>query len=1632
MSGFSINPDSMKSRVNDFIEAAGSLNVLAKEVSECSDDISSFSSSFSMISESLMVLAERVDKHSEKSTQFAAALSAIISCYTTAEENILSNIGLPQKIAESIKKTHEQIDALTDDGATFGGGGKGKNRAYEADPVDMTSGNFVDDIADLRFYGATKLTFARHYNSLYLNVGTMGLGWSHSYDANLLIGQDEITVVWGNQTRVRYEKTEDGRYVSAADSKDFIQLTEGEYHLHTRSKKDCYFNLVGQLVRYRLANKNTEIQLTYNENGRLSQAADKFGNTLSYEYNENGLLSLIKDSVGREISFVYDAIFLTAVVTADGLKTGYEYDDSGRLKKVIAPDGSVKLDNTYDDENRVVNQVLPDGAVFKFEYGTGYSKIINPDNSETTYEYDDRGRITAIRYPVGCEFFEYNNNDQRTTVTDRNGNVTRMEYDDQGNAISAINALGVEKHYSYDDAGNRIEAVLPCRGTVRTEYDEEGNIIGITDALGFTKNYDYQEGFLCNVTNPDKTQVSFSYDDQGRLSKVVNESGNCKSFKYDSVGRKIEETDGCGNITKYTYDAADRFLTIENPKGQLRRFFYDNGKLIKVTDFDGYSEEYTYDVAGHVATHTDKAGNKTSYEYDHRSNLVKVVLPNGKQIEKRYDAMNRMVEEIGPENKHSLFIYDALGNPICKNDNGRKTTFEFDALNRIVKEEGPDGKIEYTYDEADSLIKKVVNDKLVTLYAYNETGRMVMMEEPDGSSCKFNYDSRRRLTDTTDALGGVIRYDYYPDGKLRRVDRPDGTFEEKEYDPEGRVISKTNQAGYRIHTEYDELGRVVRLYDDENRSRTWQYLEGGQVFETNTLGRVTSFRYSPTGKVSFMKDPSGQEARYKYNEMDELTAILRNNVSDEEADKIFANLDELLNSENETIRCTKWEKDSFGRITARIDAKGNRHEWNYGAAGELLSETDENNNEISRSYDENFNLLGVSYPEGLKVTYKYDEHNRLSEVEDWTGKLSFGYDPAGKLLFSVGAEDQKVSYRYDEVGRQVGIVYPDGKVARYTYNDGNRIARLEADSLVADYTYDKDGHVASRNVKLTGDLTGKELFESYTYNPEGHIVSLKQKEGDKALAEYKYDYDNIGNVIFKSVIFYKGTEKAEEKYRYEYDALGHLSKVFLSEGGDEKLWEEYRYDEYGNCVYSNVGGKERINKYDILDRLVNSHSPEMDYNVDYSYDKKGSLIQTKGSDNTTREYNFDGTLKKICNEEGVTEYNVNSFGGVINKKDDKGVFRDYWIDYSKKTMPSIGYNDGNGWRSLYRDFKLLGTSFAGTAGLFMSDEKGSVQRFLDGNEDWSDATGDILYSHYGEVLSGKDNLDRTFGLGYTGLETAAFGDTWRTTTREFAPSIGRFLSRDKDEFIRLENPSGLNQYQYCFGNPVVWIDPEGTDCYIFYIPDREDRAKYQQKELAEQYGIDISEVHLVPVDSPEDFENGWNNMGVENGQNVDIDAVIINAHASPLQIGNGGGWHFDTNDISKLDEKDVGSLFLTGCNAGHNDYQQENVAAEFARKVNGAPVLASDGTGWHTNSTYESRGDEAFDSWCRYGERDNDGWLVYYEEDGEVHVIKLGEKELGFDEVLKTLKKYEKKYRCMMSGGGPSAGGEVDWDTQPA
>ena len=136
-----------------------------------------------------------------------------------------------------------------------------------------------------------------------------------------------------------------------------------------------------------------------------------------------------------------------------------------------------------------------------------------------------------------------------------------------------------------------------------------------------------------------------------------------------------------------------------------------------------------------------------------------------------------------------------------------------------------------------------------------------------------------------------------------------------------------------------------------------------------------------------------------------------------------------------------------------------------------------------------------------------------------------------------------------------------------------------------------------------------------------------------------------------------------------------------------------------------------------------------------------------------------------------------------------------------------------------------------------------------------------------------------------------------------------------------------------------------------------------------------------------------------------------------------------TSDIRRLEKKDMDNLILEGCNTGHLDHRNDNVAAEFARKTNGAPVLAADGTVYYgmsglggllgitfpwTKSWYEPRQDEHFEQWRPAGsKRRAAGWVVYQEDNGTINTDNIGKKKMNTTQMLHELRKHPKPVaRC--------------------
>ena len=107
---------------------------------------------------------------------------------------------------------------------------------------------------------------------------------------------------------------------------------------------------------------------------------------------------------------------------------------------------------------------------------------------------------------------------------------------------------------------------------------------------------------------------------------------------------------------------------------------------------------------------------------------------------------------------------------------------------------------------------------------------------------------------------------------------------------------------------------------------------------------------------------------------------------------------------------------------------------------------------------------------------------------------------------------------------------------------------------------------------------------------------------------------------------------------------------------------------------------------------------------------------------------------------------------------------------------------------------------------YLQDELGSPIRLLELGE-----TGETKQMVYGYDEFGVDTY-KTQGkiqpFGYTGYRHDKVADTYFAQAREYIPSVGRFGGED---WIKgnIDKPFSLNQYGYCWGNPMGLVDRNG-------------------------------------------------------------------------------------------------------------------------------------------------------------------------------------------------------------------------------
>ncbi|WP_344762402.1 RHS repeat-associated core domain-containing protein, partial [Actimicrobium antarcticum] len=477
---------------------------------------------------------------------------------------------------------------------------------------------------------------------------------------------------------------------------------------------------------------------------------------------------------------------------------------------------------------------------------------------------------------------------------------------------------------------------------------------------------------------------------------------------------------------------------------------------------------------GHF-TRVTSAGISEFFSYNGLGQLSGVVQSTGQRLTLRYGADGRMRE-----------LSDVQGNRIRLQRDTEGTLLARTLLN-------PDGSIAQT-----------TNLSLLDIEADRKSGAQRSGTVPDvlfaadNTVTRFQYDQQSRLARVTDARNHQTGQVFDDFGRLVRVDSPDGGVTVLAYDAADHLVSKTTGQGSEqsktVSFRYDVAGRVTGqrteegdtriVYGQQGRPVRISYPAGEEQFSYDHAARLTSHvrlidqqrvetRYAYDGRGQLLRKtlPDGQILHYRYNgaihaKAGLLTAITREDLFGNtvlldglnDADDLYANQRyQLANGAN-----FQRQLDQTGHIT-RIGSVGNWEENHQrDAIGQLTQRnaTESTGKQSTRyGYDVAGRMTGVSHlgsnrpSQPFDRTYQYDPTSNL--LADVRGTLSTGYtiDPASNRITAAQADGRRIRYDYNAAGSVTRTGDTD-----YAWDSQQRLTRVSLHGQpVADYAYNAFG-----------------------------------------------------------------------------------------------------------------------------------------------------------------------------------------------------------------------------------------------------------------------------------------------------------------------------------------------------------------------------------------------------------------------------------------------------------------------------------------------------------------------------------------------------------------------------------------------
>ena len=843
----------------------------------------------------------------------------------------------------------------------------------------------------------------------------------------------------------------------------------------------------------------------YFSDGRgVSTVAESGRDAYTFEYDtpssgKTRVTRKINDSISQVAVYSIDRVKGAIVATQiDGVCPGcgattdsqtFTHDNSGRILTTTDAGGHI-TSYTYD----------PFGSVLSKTEALG-----TPLQRTITYGYENPGWATFVT---------------KTTTPSATGNGLKIILNQWNAGETVLTTTEVGK-LSADPVTNTTYSQTWTFDSRHRLLSRDGPRTDVSDVATRSYYSDFdpdvnRRGRLAQMMTPSGLVTIFDdYDIHGTPRKVTDANGVVTQLTTDLRGRVTSSTSKAvpgdpNESTDYTapttYDLRDRLIEQTNPRGAKTRYRYEDGtnRLTDVirADLSGNEVErkhLTLDIAGNKIAEEDQACDtpaatcaswstrrSASFLYDLKDRLVEIdqPVPAGAKIAYQYDSDGRLrsVQDENHSTPNTTYAYDELNRLFTATQAAGTgmavTRYGYDLLDNLTSLTDPNGNLTmYEYDDFGRMQRQISPVTGTTSYSYDPAGNLVSINDANATITARTYDASNRILTSLSARSGTatesMTWSYddrspgnYGVGRLAAMIDPTGSTSYR-YERRGLLASemKTIEGSiYGTLFKYDAAGNRARIVYPSGRAVDYLFDHADRPLSATTgaISLITSAAYAPFGPLTRLNYSNGALKSVQY-------------------DQRYRPVENKLTTAAGTIADYTYVEDPTGNVTQIRDAvdPGFNRDFGYDDLNRLVRA----NTGASLwstggfSYDLMGNLQGLNLGTSRSATFSYlAQTPKLTSVTENGTAKSVAYDPAGNEV-SVGDETFSYSARNSlGVTARQEFVYDGRGIRTITLQQGNLA------SLTLDPSVTTGGGAVTCTVNLTSPASGTGVVVFLTSN----------------------------------------------------------------------------------------------------------------------------------------------------------------------------------------------------------------------------------------------------------------------------------------------------------------------------------------------------------------------------------------------------------------------------------------------------------------------------------------------------------------------------------------------------------------------